>query len=171
MPPLVAASVPAVGSASFCIPALVNQTAGRSAAPSLLSLSLPLPNKYVPTFHAEICELGLYGYKTCGRYLFVILSQPDADIIKLRNGIRRFEIFYIWAAVFLPYRHLCLQTTTPHLLPSSGRSGVLKQLYRGLQQDVAKHWGAVLRQEFFSAVFFIIIPRVFYCQKVMTRKM
>lgn len=41
-------------------------------------------------------------------YLFIILAQPNTDIVELRDGIRRFEIFYIRAAVFLPYRHLCL---------------------------------------------------------------
>lgn len=126
MAPLVAPSDASVGSASFCIPARVNQTAGRPAAPSLLSLSLPLPNRYVPTFQGEKCQLRAYGYETCGRYLFVILSQPDTDIIKLRNGIRRFEIFYIWAAVFLPYRHLCLQTTIRCRPPPSGQSVVLR---------------------------------------------
>ena len=80
-----AASGAAVGSASFCIPARVNQTAGRSAAPSLLSLSLPLLNRLVPTFQPEKCTRGVYGDKTCAQYLFVILSQPDAHIIKLRE--------------------------------------------------------------------------------------
>lgn len=75
-----------------------------------------------------MCGFSVYGHKACGRYLFVILPQPDTDIIKLRNGIRRFEIFYIWAAVFLPYRHLCLQTTSPRRLPPSGQNLVLRRL-------------------------------------------
>lgn len=136
MLPFAAASGAAVGSASFCIPARVNQTAGRSAAPSLLSLSLPLLNRLVPTFQPGIkCTRSVYGDKTCAQYLFVILSQPDAHIIKLRDGIRRFEIFYIRAAVFLPHRHLCLQTTSRRRPPPSGRAAASHRRLRGLRVD------------------------------------
>lgn len=66
-------------------------------SPSLLSALFPL--RFPPFF-------GLYFTKKTPRYLFIILSQPDAYIVELRDSVRRFEIFYIRASVFLPYRHL-----------------------------------------------------------------
>ena len=93
-----------------------------SAAPSLLFVTARRERAHAPGVCVRVC-----GYETCARYLFVILPQPDADIIKLGDGVRRFEIFYIRAAVFLPHRHLCSQTTSRRRLPPSGRSVVLQR--------------------------------------------
>lgn len=73
------------------------------------------PSPLLSAYPPRVCPF-LHKYITNGQcwlqinvwYLFIILAQPNPDIVELRDGIRRFEIFYIRAAVFLPYRHLCL---------------------------------------------------------------
>lgn len=74
---------------------------------SLCSLVLLLR---LPSFIYDNMNACIYYFSKKNRqYLFIILAQPNADIVELRDGIRRFEIFYVRAAVFLPHRHLCLQ--------------------------------------------------------------
>ena len=102
-----------VSSASFCF-RLVNvwikqldYTATHLIIPSLACPLLLLLR--LPSFIYDHMNECIHYNNKIQQYLFIILAQPNADIVELRDGIRRFEIFYVRAAVFLPHRHLCLQ--------------------------------------------------------------